>query len=60
MSRKREAVQTRKTDEVGATLLGDADSRRVTEAHTLRMISHPIVGCATLTEQLKKGGKRKM
>lgn len=45
---------------MGATLLGDADSRRVTEGYMLRMISHPIVSGATLTEQLKKGGKCKM
>lgn len=44
---------------MGATLLGDADSRRATEANTLRMISHLIVGCATLTEQLKKGPNAK-
>ena len=43
-----------------ATLLGGADSRRVAETDTLRMISHLIVGCATLTEQLKKGVKCKM
>ena len=42
-----------------ATLLGGADSRRVAETDTLRMISHPIVGRATLTEQLKKGSNAK-
>lgn len=41
------------------TLLGGADSRRAAEPNILRMISHLIVGCATLTEQLKKGSNAK-
>ncbi len=38
-----------------ATLLGGADSCRVAETDTLRMISHPIVSGATPARQLKKG-----
>lgn len=45
---------------MGATLLGDADSRRVTEGYMLRMISHPIVSGATPAKQLKKGDQSKM
>lgn len=44
---------------MGATLLGGADSRRATEAYTLRMISHPIVSGATPARQLKKGRNAK-
>lgn len=42
-----------------ATLLGGADSRRVAETDTLRMISHPIVSGATPARQLKKGRNAK-
>ncbi len=38
-----------------ATLLGGADSRRVAETDTPRIISHPIVSGATPARQLKKG-----
>ncbi len=43
-----------------ATLLGGADSCRVAETDTLRMISHPIVSGATPARQLKKGAQSKM
>ncbi len=43
-----------------ATLLGGADSRRVAETDTPRMISHPIVSGATPARQLKKGAQSKM
>lgn len=42
-----------------ATLLGGADSRRVAETDTPRIISHPIVSGATPARQLKKGTKPK-
>ena len=38
-----------------ATLLGGADSRRVAETDTPRIISHPIVSGATPARQPKKG-----
>lgn len=42
-------------DNVWATLLGGADSRRAAETDTPRIISHPIVSGATPARQLKKG-----
>lgn len=43
-----------------ATLLGGADSRRVAETDTPRMISHLIVSGTSPARQLKKGDQTKM